>query len=77
MSRDVRDEPRVLDDRHRDPGDVALLEGVRADQVERTWPRDADERRRVHPRVGDRRDEVRRAGPDVAIATPDLPDARA
>jgi hypothetical protein len=31
-------------------------------RFERTWPGDADERRRVHPRVRDRRHEVRRAG---------------
>ena len=60
---DVGDEPRVLDHRHRDPGDVALLEGVGADQVRPHLARDADERRRVHPRVGDRRDEVCRARP--------------
>ena len=58
---DVLHEPRVLDDRDRDPGDVALLERVGADQDRAHLARDADERRRVHPRVGDRRDEVRRA----------------
>ncbi len=58
---DVGDEPRVLDDRHRDPGDVALLERVRADQARAHLARDADEGRRVHPGVRDRRDEVRRA----------------
>ena len=58
---DVLDEPRVLDDRDRDAGDVALLERVRADQVRAHLAGDADERRRVHPRVGDRGDEVRRA----------------
>ena len=59
----VLDEPRVLDDRDRDAGDVALLEGVGADQVRAHLPRDADERRRVHPGVGDRRHQVRRARP--------------
>ena len=58
---DVLDEPRVLDDRHRDPGRVDLLECVGADQRRPHLAGDADERRRVHPRVGDRRDEVRRA----------------
>ncbi len=58
---DVLHEPRVLDDRDRDPGDVALLERVRADEVRAHLAGDADERRRVHPGVGDRRDEVRRA----------------
>ena len=60
---DVLHEPRMLDDRDRDAGDVALLERVGADQERPHLARDADERRRVHPRVGDRRDEVRRAGP--------------
>ena len=60
------------------PGDVALLERVGADQVRRTWPGDADERRRVHPRVGDRRSRgSSRPAPEVAIATPTRPDARA
>ena len=75
---DVLYEPRVLDDGERDSGRVRLLERVRADQVRAHLAGDADERCRVHPRVGDRRDEVRDArGPDVASATPTLPDARA
>ena len=45
------------------PGDVALLEGVGADEVRAHLARDAHERRRVHPGVGDRRHEVRRARP--------------
>ena len=61
ISSHVLHEPRVLDDRDRDAGDVALLERVGADQVRAHLAGDADERRRVHPRVGDRRDEVRRA----------------
>ena len=56
---DVFDEPRVLDDRDRDTGDVALLESVRSDQVRAHLTRDADERCRVHPRIGDRGDEIR------------------
>ena len=57
----VLHEPRVLDDRHRDAGRVDLLERVGADQARAHLAGDADERRRVHPRVGDRRHEVRRA----------------
>src|SRR6266516_1209183 len=59
----VLNEPRVLDDRDRDPGDVAFLERVGADQEGADLTGDADERRRVHPRIGDRRDEVRRTWP--------------
>ena len=59
---DLLDEPRVLDDRDRDAGDVALLKRVRADQVPPHLPGDADEGCRVHPGVRDRRYEVRRAG---------------
>ena len=36
--RDIRDEPGVLHDRHRDPGDVALLEGVASRSGVATWP---------------------------------------
>ena len=50
----------MLDDRHGDAGGVRLLERVGPDQVRAHLPRDAHERRRVHPGVGDRRDEVRR-----------------
>ena len=69
----VLHEPRVLDDRHRDPGDVDLLKGVGADQVRPHLPGDEDRRRRVHPRVGDRRHEVRRSGPGRRDRHPDLP----
>jgi hypothetical protein len=58
----VLHEPGVLDDRQRDAGRVGLLEGVGADQVRVDLPGDRDERSRVHPGVGDRGDEVRRAG---------------
>ena len=58
---DVLDEPRMLDDRHRDAGGIDFLKRVGADQRRTHLPGDADERRRVHPGVGDRRDEVRRA----------------
>ena len=58
----VLDHDRVLDDRHRDAGDVGLLEAVGADQVGAHLAGDEDGRDRVHHRVGDRRDEVGRAG---------------
>ena len=68
---DVLDEPRVLDDRDRDAGDVALLECVGADEVRAHLAGDAHERRRVHPGVGDRRHEVRRARPRRGDRDPD------
>jgi hypothetical protein len=58
---DVLNEPRVLDDRQRDAGRVDLLERVTADQLATNLAGDADERRRVHPRVRDRGHEVCRA----------------
>ena len=70
---DVLDEPGVLDDRDRDPRDVALLERVRSDQVRPHLAGDADERGRVHPGVGDRRDEVRRARPGRGERDADAP----
>ena len=51
----------MLDDRHRDPGDVALLKRVRPDQRRPHLTGDAHERRRVHPGIRDRRHEVRGA----------------
>ena len=58
----IGDQQRVLDDRQRDADDVGLLEAVRADQVGAHLAGDEDGRDRVHHRVGDGRDEVRRAG---------------
>ncbi len=55
-------EPIVLGDLHRDPGDVALLEGVGPDRSGRHLARDDDQRRRVHVGVGKRGDDVGRAG---------------
>ena len=52
----------MLDDRHRDPGDVGLLEAVGPDQVGADLTGDEHGRDRVHVGVGDRRDEVGRAG---------------
>ena len=69
---DLRDEVGVLDDRQEDAGRVGLLEGVRADQVRRDLARDDHHRRRVEERVGDRRDEVRRAGPGRRHGDADL-----
>jgi hypothetical protein len=56
------DEEVVLGDAHRDAGDVALLERVGADRGRRDLACDHDERRRVHVRVADWRDDVGRAG---------------
>jgi len=52
----------VLRDRNRDAGDVRLLESVGAQQSAGHLPGNRDEWRAVHPRVGDRRHQVRRAG---------------
>ena len=73
----VRDEVVVLRDRERHAGDVGLLEGVAAEERRRTWP--------VMQTIGDESSiavaiPVTRfvaPGPDVASATPTLPDARA
>ena len=61
MSVGVGDQHVVLGDRHRDAGDVGFLEGIGADQRAGLLPGDRDHRDRVHVRVGDRGDEVRRA----------------
>jgi hypothetical protein len=68
---DVLDEPRVLDDRERDPGGVDLLEGVGPDQVGPNLARDADEGRRVHPGIRDRGHEIRRARAGSRHGDPD------
>ena len=52
----------VLGDRHRDAADVGLLEGVGADGGRADLTGDRDDRHRVHVGVGERGDEVRRAG---------------
>ena len=54
----VLDEPGVLDDRHRDARDVAFLKRVGPDHGRAHLAGDADERRRIHPRIGDGGDEV-------------------
>ena len=56
----------------RDAGDVGFLEGVGADQRAGLLPGDGDQRDRVHVRVGDRGDQVRRARAGGGHAHPDL-----
>ena len=57
----VADEVVLLGDRDGDAGDVGFLEGVRADHAVGHVGRDRDQRRRVHVRVADARDQVGRA----------------
>ena len=52
----------VLGGGHRDPGRVGLLEGVVADRRRGDLAGDRHHRHRVHERIGEGRDEVRRAG---------------
>ena len=52
----------VLGDWQRDAGDVGLLKGVFPEYRARHLTGDRDERRTIHPGVGDRSDEVGRAG---------------
>ena len=59
---DARDHVVVLGDRHRDAGDVGLLEGVGAHERLGHVAGDEHDRRGVHIRGGDGGDEVRRAG---------------
>ncbi len=58
----VGDLEGVLDERQRDAEDVGLLEAVGADQLGAHLAGDEDGRDRVHHRVGDRGDQVGRAG---------------
>ena len=58
----VLDHERVLDDRHRDADRVGLLEAVGAEQLGAHLAGDEHDGHRVHHRVADRRDQVRRAG---------------
>ena len=74
---DARHQEVVLGDRQRDAGDVGLLERIRAEQLRRTCP--------VMHTIGDESSiavaipvtRLVAPGPDVAIATPTLPEARA
>src|SRR5690606_582563 len=51
----------VLRDRHGDAGNVRLLEGVLSEREGTHLAGDGHQRGAVHPGVGDRRDQVRRA----------------
>ena len=71
VERLVQDARQVLDPAHEiivlgaiagDAGRVAFLERVRADQMGRHLAGDADERDRIHQRVGEAGDRVGRAG---------------
>jgi hypothetical protein len=55
----ISDEVPVLRDRNRDPRDVRLLERIGAEQCARHLTSDSHERSRIHPRVRNRRHEVR------------------
>ena len=57
----VLDDERVLDDRHRDAERVRLLEAVGAEQLGPHLAGEGHQRHGVHHRVGQRRDDVRRA----------------
>ena len=62
----------VLGDRHRDAGDVGLLEGVGPNQPAPHLPGDGNHRDRVHLRIGQRRNEIGGAGTRSRHAHPDL-----
>src|SRR5678816_2937537 len=68
LTHDARNVARVGDEipvlRYRDgnPPDVRFLECIGAEERARHLTGDRDERSRVHPRVGYRRDEIGRAG---------------
>ena len=68
----VLDHEAVLDGRHRDADDVGLLEAVGAEQLGAHLAGDEHRRDRVHHRVHDRRDEVRRARARRAEGDADL-----
>ena len=52
----------MLGDGHRHAGDIRLLKGIRAHQALRHVAGDEDDRRGIHVRRRNRRDQVRRAG---------------
>ena len=68
----VLDHEAVLDDRHRDPDRVRLLEAVGAEQLGPHLAGQEHHRDRVHHRVADRRDQVGRAGAAGADRDADL-----
>ena len=74
---DVLDEVIVLCAGPRDAGRVGFLESVIADQVRRDLAGQADDRHRVHQRVGQAGDRIGRAGPLVTSTTPTRPVERA
>ena len=69
--RGVGDLEGVLDEGQRGAEDVGLLEAVGADQLGADLAGDEDGRDRVHHRVGDRGDQVGRAGPGGGEGDPD------
>ncbi len=69
----VLDQVVVLGDWHGDAGDIGLLEGVLAEHQAGHLAGDRQQRRAVHHRVGDRRDQVGGAGAAGADANADLP----
>ena len=73
----VGDHHRVLHDRQGDAADVGLLEAVRADQLGRTWPvmNTVGTESMIASAIGVTR--LVAPGPEVAIATPTLPEALA
>jgi hypothetical protein len=60
----ILDQNGVLDDRHRDAGDVGLLEAVRADELGAHLAGEKDGGHAVHDRVGDAGHQV--GGPGTA-----------
>ena len=82
----VQDARQVVDAAHEiivlgaaagDAGRIAFLERVGADEMGRHLAGDADERNRVHQRVGEPGDGVGRAGAGGDEKTPTLPVERA
>ena len=65
------DQEAVFRDRHHDPTDVGLLEGVSADGGSVDLPGDRHERSGIHVGVADRGDQVRRPGAGCGDADPD------
>ncbi len=65
------DQVVVLGDRHRDAGDVGLLERIGTDRAARHLTGDRHNAHRVHVRVGDRGHQVRRARPRRRHTHPD------
>ena len=62
----------VLGDGESDAGDVGLLERIFPQHRARYLTRDRDQGRAIHPRVGDRSNQIRRAGSAGGDADTDL-----